>query len=64
MSDKELTYEELLQKVDEKLALGNDLINTLKKFIQIPGVERIQRKINQEIKFLQKVICYNFAKNL
>ena len=53
--EKEIPYSELLEKAEEKLILGNDLIKQLDDYNEIPGVQKVQRKIYQEIKFLQKV---------
>ncbi|XP_005191322.1 UPF0415 protein C7orf25 homolog [Musca domestica] len=55
--EPELPYEDdLLQKAEDKVDLGEVLIKTLDEFSEIPGVQKVQRKIVQEIKFLKKVI--------
>lgn len=53
--ETEVSFEELLQKAEDKVDLGQHLIKTLEIFKEIPGVQKVQRKIAQEIKFLQKV---------
>ena len=53
--EKEIPYSELLEKAEEKLILGNDLIKQLDDYNEISGAQKVQRKIYQEIKFLQKV---------
>lgn len=54
-ADSEVTAEELCQIVDSKIALGETLKKRLETFGGIEGAIKIQRKINQEIKFLAKV---------
>uniref|UniRef100_A0A1I8PVU7 DUF1308 domain-containing protein n=1 Tax=Stomoxys calcitrans TaxID=35570 RepID=A0A1I8PVU7_STOCA len=55
--ETELDFDEdLLQKAQDKVELGQILIKYLEEFSEIPGVQKVQRKIVQEIKFLQKVI--------
>lgn len=55
--------EENIQKLaEEKIILGQNLIQQLEQFKSIPGAQKIQRKINQEIKFLQKVVSTNSIK--
>lgn len=39
----------------EKILLGENLMEKLNQFKHIDGVTKIQRKILQDIKFLQKV---------
>lgn len=54
--EPELPYEDdLLQKAEDKVDLGEVLIKILDEFSEIPGVQKVQRKILQEIKFLKKV---------
>lgn len=54
--EPELPYEDdLLQKAEDKVDLGEVLIKILDEFSEIPGVQKVQRKIVQEIKFLKKV---------
>lgn len=40
---------------DEKIQLGQSLLGKLKSYQHINGVNKIEKKILQEIKFLQKV---------
>lgn len=54
--DKEIPFEDLVDRAKEKIELGYELISQLEEFRQINGVDKIQRKISQEVKFLQKVI--------
>lgn len=54
-ADSEVTSDELRQIVDSKIALGETLKKRLETFGSIEGAIKIQRKINQEIKFLAKV---------
>ncbi|XP_055390344.1 UPF0415 protein C7orf25 homolog [Condylostylus longicornis] len=49
------TEENVLSLAENKILLGLDLINKLDQFKKLPGVQKIQRKIGQEIKFLNKV---------
>lgn len=51
----EMTQDELWRAADEKIALAKRLVQTIDKFRQIDGAQKIQRKINQELKFLEKV---------
>lgn len=53
--DKEIPFEDLVDRAKEKIELGYELISQLEEFRQINGVDKIQRKISQEVKFLQKV---------
>lgn len=53
--EQDLSLSELIEKAEEKILLGNELIKHLDGFSHIPGVQKVQRKIYQEIKFLQKV---------
>ncbi|XP_054728657.1 UPF0415 protein C7orf25 homolog [Anastrepha obliqua] len=54
--DNEISFEELVKRADEKIKLGHELIEELEEYVQIGGVQKIQRKISQEVKFLKKVI--------
>ncbi|XP_039961302.1 UPF0415 protein C7orf25 homolog isoform X2 [Bactrocera tryoni] len=54
--DKEIPFEDLVDRANEKIELGYELISQLEAYRQINGVDKIQRKISQEVKFLQKVI--------
>lgn len=53
---QQLSETELYETVDKKIALGESLKKKLDLFKHIEGALKIQRKINQEIRFLQKVI--------
>lgn len=53
--DKEIPFGDLVDRAKEKIELGYELISQLEEFRQINGVDKIQRKISQEVKFLQKV---------
>lgn len=46
---------ELCATVDNKIALGENLKKKLDLFRDIDGAVKIQRKISQELKFLEKV---------
>lgn len=52
----EMSSDELRSAADEKIALAKRLVQTIDKFRQIDGAQKIQRKINQELKFLEKVM--------
>lgn len=58
----EICVENIQNLADEKIALGRNLIEQLDQYKSIPGTQKIQRKINQEIKFLQKVVSTNSIK--
>lgn len=45
----------LVATAQEKISQGSELIEQLNVYKQVPGTQKIQRKINQEIKFLKKV---------
>ncbi|EFN72756.1 UPF0415 protein C7orf25-like protein [Camponotus floridanus] len=53
MEDKD----ELFQCLEEKIANGRKMIERLKLEDKIDGIEKLIRKIQQEIKFLEKVHC-------
>lgn len=42
--------------VAEKIVFGETLINSLLRFNAIDGVQKLQRKIKQELNFLRKVV--------
>ncbi|KAH8371516.1 hypothetical protein KR093_007836 [Drosophila rubida] len=46
----------LYDDANDKIRLGNELKNALIDFEGIAGVSKVQRKIQQELKFLEKVI--------
>lgn len=56
-TDSKLSANELCEIVDSKIKLGEQLKEQLEVFSGIEGAIKIQRKINQEIKFLDKVIA-------
>ncbi|XP_055845434.1 UPF0415 protein C7orf25 homolog [Episyrphus balteatus] len=58
----EICEENIQNLAEEKITLGQNLIEQLDNFKSIPGAQKIQRKINQEIKFLQKVVSTNSIK--
>jgi len=47
--------DELLQCLEEKIASGHSMIERLKLMDKIDGIDKLIRKIQQEIKFLEKV---------
>lgn len=53
--EKEYSIEELINLTDEKIELGEKLIKDLSSLEKIDGVPKLQRKINQELKFFKKV---------
>lgn len=61
--EKEYTLEELTNLTDEKIELGEKLIKDLSNLEKIDGVPKLQRKINQELKFFKKVIHKIYPKN-
>lgn len=50
-----MSQDELSRAADDKIALAKRLVQTIEKFSQIDGAPKIQRKITQELKFLEKV---------
>lgn len=50
-----MTDAELQLLAQEKIILGENLIKSLQKHNDIEGVTKIERKIQQELKFLKKV---------
>lgn len=55
MQGYEYTVEELTQLAQEKIDLGEKLLNDLSQRDTIEGVKKIQKKISQELKFLNRV---------
>lgn len=55
-ADSKLSEDELREIVDSKVKLGQFLKERLEVYSGIEGSIKIQRKINQEIKFLEKVL--------
>lgn len=52
--------EELLNKLDERIKFGEELVTQLQEVQVIDGVLKLQRKIRQEVEFLKRVSlpCY------
>lgn len=48
--------ENLLKCFDEKIQWGFDMMEKLKLVEKVEGVDKLIRKIQQEVKFLKKVI--------
>ena len=48
--------------IDEKLKLANNLVQSLQPLNGIDGVSKLEKKIKQEIKFLQKIQVQKSAK--
>jgi hypothetical protein len=56
MSALDTDYDGLAALADEKIALGQQLINQLEmKFKDINGIRKVERTIMSELKFLEKV---------
>uniref|UniRef100_A0A182N9W1 DUF1308 domain-containing protein n=1 Tax=Anopheles dirus TaxID=7168 RepID=A0A182N9W1_9DIPT len=55
MQNYEYTIEELTQLAQEKIDLGEKLLKGLSQRDTIEGVKKIQKKISQELKFLNRV---------
>ncbi|XP_035894477.1 UPF0415 protein C7orf25 homolog [Anopheles stephensi] len=55
MQNYEHTIEELTQLAQEKIELGEKLLKSLSQRNTIEGVKKIQKKISQELKFLNRV---------
>uniref|UniRef100_A0A182W3J7 DUF1308 domain-containing protein n=1 Tax=Anopheles minimus TaxID=112268 RepID=A0A182W3J7_9DIPT len=55
MQNYEHTIEELTQLAQEKIDLGEKLLKSLSQRNTIEGVKKIQKKISQELKFLNRV---------
>lgn len=52
---------ELLKCLEEKIDSGKATIDRLKLVGKIDGVEKLVRKIQQEIRFLEKVRCFEIV---
>lgn len=50
-----MELEQLIESAEEKINLGMNLISDLKLLSNVDGVNKVERKIKQEIKFLEKV---------
>uniref|UniRef100_A0A182IRY6 Uncharacterized protein n=1 Tax=Anopheles atroparvus TaxID=41427 RepID=A0A182IRY6_ANOAO len=55
MQSNEYTVDELTQLAQEKIDLGEKLLKDLSQLDSIEGVKKIQKKISQELKFLNRV---------
>ncbi|KRT82155.1 hypothetical protein AMK59_3260 [Oryctes borbonicus] len=62
MSDLENSLENLKVCVLEKLKYGEELINSASQFDHIEGVQKLHRKIKQELNFLRKIYKTNSIK--
>ncbi|XP_011157330.2 UPF0415 protein C7orf25 homolog isoform X1 [Solenopsis invicta] len=49
--------EQLLQCLEEKIASGHSMVERLKLMDKIDGIDKLIRRIQQELKFLEKVQC-------
>lgn len=47
--------DELLPCLEQKIADGHDMVERLRLMDKIDGIDKLIRKIQQEIKFLEKV---------
>lgn len=52
----------LLNLIKEKIQFGQDLLESLAKYKEIDGIQKLSRKINQELNFLRKVVKNNNVK--
>lgn len=50
-----MELDKLVEAAEEKISLGKALIEDLTDLSKIDGVNKVERKIRQEIKFLEKV---------
>lgn len=55
MTEAEISNDDLQTLAQEKILLGENLLDNLNYYKRIEGVSKIERKILQEIKFLRKV---------
>lgn len=51
---------ELSDHVTEKIAFGEELIYSLTSYGEIEGIQKLHRKIKQELSFLKKVSQHSF----
>lgn len=56
MTETEINNDDLQMLAQEKILLGENLLDNLSCYKRIEGVSKIERKILQEIKFLRKVV--------
>lgn len=54
------TGDELLQCLGEKIASGHSMVERLRLMDKIDGIDKLIRKIQQEIKFLEKARDTNY----
>lgn len=45
----------LIELIKEKVIFGQNLLESLTKFKEVDGIQKLGRKINQELSFLNKV---------
>lgn len=57
-----MELEKLIESAEEKINLGTALISDLKDLSNVDGVNKVERKIKQEIKFLEKVKKCRFVR--
>lgn len=50
----------LQELVAHKIEYGQQLLETTKKYSHLEGIQKLERKINQELSFLKKVILYPY----
>lgn len=50
-----MEIEELISLAEKKTELGKNLLEKLQPFQTVDGVHKVQRKIQQELRFLEKV---------
>lgn len=46
----------LVNLIKEKIQFGQDLLDPLAKYKEVDGIQKLGRKINQELNFLRKVM--------
>jgi uncharacterized protein involved in cysteine biosynthesis len=64
MKKEELDMDELTKLVDEKIEMGKVLIKRLAELQEIDGVKKIQRNMQSELKFLEKVLKNLFCSQI
>lgn len=52
----------LIELIKEKVIFGQNLLESLTKFTEVDGIQKLGRKINQELSFLNKVLKNNNVK--
>lgn len=53
---------DLKDQVQQKIAQGEELLESLKAFHKIEGIQKLHAKIHQELKFLKKISTSNSVK--